>query len=158
MNEEKTYEWKSPVSFNSRSMAKVTEECLQELAYKFEREDGRRHYTRFMMVMPLPQMAYVFRFVLTSPCNVEIEYYDTRPTHASTITYMEIKGLTEGNIGHVKRLLFKVVEKLPREPWKFTIGQRLQHGYFMPEFRRAKKAWESIGVKSKGRAQRTLLI
>jgi hypothetical protein len=38
---------------------------------------------------------------------------------------------------------------MPREPWKFTKGQRLMHGALMPEFRKAKKAWEKIGVKTK---------
>jgi hypothetical protein len=61
--------------------------------------------------------------------------------------YIEIDSVNNENIKDIQKMLKLMVKKLPREPWKFTKGQRLMHGAIMPEFRRAKKAWEKIGVK-----------
>ena len=143
------YKWKSPISFSAESLAKVLREILEELDYGFKRDKVEKYYDKVYVVVPLFRFAYAFRFIIEKPSKFTIDLYDTQPTHSSVMTYIEIDSVNQENIKDIQKILKLMVKKLPREPWKFTKGQRLMHGAMMPEFRRAKKAWEKIGVKSK---------
>jgi hypothetical protein len=143
------YKWISPVSFGSESLAKVMREVLEELDYKFKRDQVQKHYDRFYVVIPMFRFAYAFRFIVTEPSEFTVDMYDTQPTHSSVMPYLEIDSVTDENIKDIRKVLKLIVKKLPREPWKFTKGQRLMHGAIMPEFRKAKKAWMKIGILNK---------
>jgi hypothetical protein len=140
------YKWVSPISFGSESLAKLLREVLEELDYKFKRDKVEKHYDRFYVIMPMLRFAYAFRFLVEEPSEYVVDFYDTQPTHASVMPYIEIDSVTEKNIEDIQKMLKLMVKKLPREPWKFTKGQRIMHGALMPEFRNAKKAWKKIGV------------
>ncbi|UCF07627.1 MAG: hypothetical protein JSW28_08265 [Thermoplasmata archaeon] len=143
------YKWKSPISFSCEGVAKVLREVLEELGYEFKRDKVQKHYDKTMVIVPLLRFAYAFRFIVEEPSEFIVDVYDTQPTHSSVMPYMEIDPVNDKNIEDIQKMLRKVAEKLPREPWQFTLGQRLMHGALMPEFRRARKAWEKIGVKEK---------
>ncbi len=143
------YKWISPVSFGSESLAKLMREILDELEYKFKRDKVEKFYDKFYVIMPMFRFAYSFRFIVEKPSKFIVDMYDTQPTHSSVMPIMEIEFVTDENIVDIRTMLKLLVEKLPREPWKFTMGQRLMHGAIMPEFRKAKKAWERIGIKEK---------
>jgi hypothetical protein len=140
------YKWISPISFGSEGLAKLLREVLEELDYKFKRDKVEKHYDRFFVVMPMLRFAYAFRFMVEEPSEFVVDFYDTQPTHSSVMPYIEINYVTDKNIKDIQKMLELMVEKLPREPWKFTKGQRIMHGALMPEFRKAKKAWKKIGV------------
>lgn len=140
------YKWVSPVSTDSRAMAEFAREILESMSLEFERESSHRHYTKTSVIVPLPKFAYVFRFVVPSLDYLTLDFYDTKPTHGGHIYYMEADPVTEGNEENFKKILATLAEKTSRPPWKFTFTQRIQHGYFMPEFRRARKAWERMGI------------
>lgn len=143
------YKWKSPVSFGAEGLAKLLREILEELDYEFKRDKVEKYYDKVYVVVPLFRWAYAFRFIIKKPSEFVVDVYDTQPTHSSVMPYVEIDSVNDKNIEDIQKMLQLVVEKLPREPWKFTRGQRLMHGALMPEFRKAKKAWEKIGVKVK---------
>lgn len=143
------YKWKSPISFSSDGVAKVLRETLEELDYKYARDKVQKYYDKTFVVVPMFRFAYAFRFIVEEPSEFTLDVYDTQPTHSSVIPYMEIDPVKNDNFDDIRKMLTLFAGKLPREPWKFTIGQRLMHGAIMPEFRRAKKAWEKIGVKKK---------
>lgn len=143
------YKWKSPISFSSEGVAKVIREVLVELDYTFKRDRVQKYYDKTFVVVPMFRFAYAFRFVIKKPSEFTLDVYDTQPTHSSIIPYMEIDTVNNENFEDIRRMLALLTKKLPREPWKFTVGQRLMHGAIMPEFRRARKAWEKIGVKEK---------
>jgi hypothetical protein len=147
--EEQTFEWKSPISYSANALAPVLAEGLDELGYKYERDKSDKHYSKFMIIMPMPKFAYVYRFIVKEPSCFTIDAYDTQPKHAGVMPYIEITGITEGNAGDVKTVLAKLIEKLPRKPWKFTTGQRLMYGYLSLDFSKAKKQWKRIGLYSK---------
>lgn len=140
------YKWISPVSFSSEGLAKILREVLEELAFKFKRDKVEKPFDKFYVVMPILRFAYAFRFIVEDPSKFTIDLYDTQPTHSSTMPYIEIDSVNNDNIKDIRKILKLMVEKLPREPWKFTKGQRIMHGALMPEFRKAKNAWKKIGV------------
>jgi hypothetical protein len=140
------YKWKSPISFSSEGLAKLLREILKELDFKFKRDKVEKHYDRFFVVMPMLRFAYSFRFIVEEPSEFTVDLYDTQPTHSSVMPFIEIDSVTNENIEDIRKILNLMVEKLPREPWKFTKGQRIMHGALMPEFRKAKSAWKKIGV------------
>jgi len=143
------YKWKSPISFTAEGVAKVLREVLVELDYTFVRDKVQKYYDRTYVVVPMFRFAYAFRFIVQVPSEFTLDVYDTQPTHSSVIPYIEIDPVNNDNHEDVRKMLALLTKKLPREPWKFTVGQRLMHGAIMPEFRKAKKAWEKIGVKKK---------
>ncbi|UCE74706.1 MAG: hypothetical protein JSV56_03120 [Methanomassiliicoccales archaeon] len=143
------YKWISPISYSSEGLAKLLREILEELDYKFQRDKVEKFYDKFYVIIPLFRFAYAFRFIITEPSEFIVDVYDTQPTHSSVMPYIEIDSVNDENIEDIQKMLTLMVEKMPREPWKFTKGQRLMHGALMPEFRKARKAWEKIGVKIK---------
>lgn len=143
------YKWTSPISFSSESLAKLLREILEELGYEFKRDNVQKYFDKTFIIVPLMRFSYAFRFIIEKPSEFTVDLYDTQPTHSSVIPYIEIDSVNNKNIKDIQKMLKLIVKKLPREPWKFTKGQRFMHGAIMPEFRRAKKAWEKIGVKSK---------
>lgn len=143
------YKWISPISFNSESLAKILREVLEELGYEFKRDSIQKHFDKTYIIVPLLRFAYTFRFIVEKPSEFTVDLYDTQPTHSSVMPYIEIDSVTDENIKDIRKMLRLLAKKLPREPWKFTLGQRFMHGALMPEFRKARKAWEKIGVKKK---------
>jgi len=133
--------WESPMAFKAQDMADLVHKVLDRLGYKYERETGKKHYTKLYVIMPTPQYAYVFRYLISEPIELKIDLYDTQPTHASLMPFIEIEGITDDNINQVRAILNELRKDLPRDPWLFTMGQKFQHGFLMPEFRRARKAW-----------------
>jgi hypothetical protein len=144
-----SYHWKSPISYDSESCAKIMRKVLDELDYEFERSKTEKAYDKTWVVVPLLRISYAFRFNVSEPAEFTVDFYDTRPTHSSLMPYIEIDEVNNDNLEYIQKALSLMVKELPREPWKFTSKQRLMHGALMPEFRRAKKAWEKIGVKKK---------
>lgn len=141
--------WISPISFSSEGLAKIMREILDELGYEFKRDNVQKQFDKVYVIVPLMRFSYAFRFIVEKPSEFVVDLYDTQPTHSSTIPYIEIDPVNDENIKDIQKMLRLMVKKLPREPWKFTKGQRLMHGALMPEFRKARKAWERIGVKVK---------
>jgi len=141
------HKWTSPISFSSEGLAKILREILDELGYEFKRDNVQKQFDKVFMVVPLMRFSYAYRFIVEKPSEFIVDLYDTQPTHSSVIPYIEIDSVNEENIKDIQKMLRLMVKKLPREPWKFTKGQRLMHGAIMPEFRKARKAWERIGVK-----------
>ena len=141
--------WISPISFSSEGLAKIMREILDELGYEFKRDNVQKQFDKVYVIVPLMRFSYAFRFIVEKPSEFIVDLYDTQPTHSSTMPYIEIDPVNNENIKDIQKMLRLMVKKLPREPWKFTKGQRLMHGAIMPEFRKARKAWERIGVKVK---------
>lgn len=139
--------WKSPVSFNAQTMAKALRLSLEELDFKFTRDTSHKHYSKMMIIMPMPKFAYVYRFIVEEPSEFVIDTYDTIPTHSGVMPYMEIDKVDDKNIKDIQKVLKGVVKQLPREPWKFKFMQKIQHGLLIPEYRRARKAWKKLGLK-----------
>ncbi|MCK4718121.1 MAG: hypothetical protein KAT70_05575 [Thermoplasmata archaeon] len=140
--------WKSPVSYKAQDMATLLRRAMDKFGWEYEREGGEMVYDKIMVIMPMMRVAHIYRFVVGKPLEITIDTYDTRPTHSSYIPWMVIKGMEHTDILEVKRLTDLVLTQLPRPPWIFTTTQRVNHGYLMPEFNKAKRAWKLLGYDS----------
>ncbi|MBA3044126.1 hypothetical protein FP804_03210 [archaeon] len=136
-----------PISFNARSTSAALREVLKELKFKFERETTQKHYTRMMVVMPMPKFAYAFRFVVKEPSEFVMDLYDAKMTHSGVMHFIEIDGVNKENANDIRKVLNGLVKKLPRKPWKFTLGQRFQYAFLAPEIVTAKRKWRKLGIE-----------
>lgn len=139
-------DWKSAITFTSDELSPFIRTALEELNFKFKRETTQKYYTQLLVLFSVPKLAYVFRFVVESP-SFTIDIYDTKYTHAGGISYIEIHNFDEISKKDVERFLKKLVEKLPRKPWKFTLNQRFLCGFLTPEFLFARRQWKKMKVK-----------
>ena len=80
-------EWKSAVCYNSKNMAKITRETLDELGFEYERERSYKSYSKLMVVLPLPKFSYIFQFKISEPAQFIINIYDTKPTHSGDLHF-----------------------------------------------------------------------
>jgi 8-oxo-dGTP pyrophosphatase MutT (NUDIX family) len=138
--------WVASVCYDAKSIAAVLREVLEELGFVFSREKSEKHYTKVMLVVPLPRFAYVFRFRITKPSEFTIDLYDTYPTHGGVLHFIAVSGITESNMKDVRRVVQRVAAKLPRKPWKFFWGERLRSGILIPEYLKSRRAWNRMGV------------
>jgi len=145
--------WSSPVCFDAKSLSQLLRESLDAIGYKYERTQADKLYQQTLVLFPLPKTAYIYRFELKKPVKVWIDLYDTKPSHAGIIPYMDIQGLTIDKIPPLKVLFDELLKKLPRPPWEFTIGQKFQHGLLIPEWGKAKRAWRHLGYDVKKSAR-----
>ena len=138
--------WSSPVSYEAKEFAKLIRESLESLNYVFIRDHTRKIYDRFVVIIPMIGGAHVYRYTVEYPSRFVVQTYDTHPnTKAGLMPLVEIDPVNEENFEDIKLLLSKVVSKVDRPPWEFTHTQRLMVGYFLPEFRKARKAWAEFG-------------
>jgi hypothetical protein len=135
------------VSYDAQSFSTLIRQSLDELEFKYTRKQADKMYTQTMILFPLPKSAYVYRFEIKWPVEIWIDLYDTKPSHAGIIPFMDIHGVTPKKLDAIRDLFEHVIKKVPRPPWQFTIGQRLQHGLLIPEWGRAKKAWRKLGFR-----------
>jgi len=139
-------EWKSISCFDSKTNAKNLRETLDDLEMEYSRDKDEKHYNRLMVVIPLPQFAYVFKFIVKNP-DFEIWLYDSRPTHSGIYHHVEVKYLSRSNIKAVKKVLRAWAKNQKRKPYKFLLYDRIRTGIILPEFLVAKRKWRQMGVK-----------
>jgi hypothetical protein len=138
--------WRSAISFDATSTATLLRKVLSGLKLDFKRERSERSYSQLYAILPFPRVAYVFRFKIASPGPLMIDIYETHPATYGPLGFMEIPNLDDGNIEQARRILRALVKELPRPPWKFTAGQRVQHGLMNPDILKARRNWRAIGI------------
>jgi hypothetical protein len=138
--------WRAAICYNARSIAGLLRESLDELKFDYTRDKSEKHFTRLVVIVPLPQLSYVFQFKVNKPSEFIINTYDVRPTHSGEVHFIELQGLNEDNLNDARAVLKQMVEKLPRKPWKFFWAERLRYGIIMPEYMEAKSTWYSMGI------------
>ena len=60
------------------------------------------------------------------------------------VSFLKVDDYRDEDIGQVQRLLREVVERLPRRPWDFPLGQRLEAGLAIPEWGHSKRMWQRM--------------
>ena len=138
--------WRSSISFDAPSTATLMRGVLEGMDVDFKRERSERSYSQLYAILPFPRVAYVFRFNITSPAHLIIDIYETHPATYGPLGFMEIPDLDDQNIELARRILRALVKQLPRPPWKFTAGQRVQHGLMNTDILKARSNWRAIGI------------
>lgn len=95
----------------------------------------------------MPKFAYAFRFVVKKPSEFIMDLYDAKMTHSGIMHFIEIDDVNKKNINDIRKVLNGLVKKLPRKPWKFTLGQRFQYAFLAPEIVTAKRKWRKLGIE-----------
>lgn len=139
-------DWKSAITITSDEISPIIRGTLEELEYKFKRETTEKYYTQLLILFSVPKLAYVFRFIVEKPSSFIVDVYDTKYTHAGIISYIEVLNFDDVSKKDVEKFLKKLVNKLPRKPWKFTLNQRFLCGFLTPEFLIARKQWKKMGI------------
>jgi len=138
--------WETPMSNAVTDVAVALRESMEELGWSFERERSERIYSQFAIIMPMPRLAYVFRFRVTDPLpDVCFDALEMRLTHRGDISYLAVKDHHHPELPQVQALLRELVSRLPRRPWDFPLGQRLEAGLAIPEWSTSRKRWGEMG-------------
>ncbi len=139
-------EWSAITCYGAKENAKFIREALDDLGLKYHRDKDDKHYTRMMVVIPMPQFSYVFKFILEDT-GIEINIYDTRPTHSGIYHHIDVNYITRSNVKTAKKVLKTFSKKFERRPYQFFVYERLRTGFLLPEFLVAKRKWTQMGVK-----------
>ncbi len=145
--------WKAAVSVPSQEMARIARRTLNEMGYGFSRDRTYKNFTRFAVVIPIPEAAYTFRFWVEEPTPFVLDLYSTRPTHTGVVHFVEVHMIEDEE--DVRRFLRGLVERMPRLPWKFTFMDRFKYGFVVPEFVTARRKWRRMLEPPKRRSPRT---
>jgi hypothetical protein len=137
--------WETPMANKVTHVAVAMRETMEAMDWEFLREKSERMYTRFSVILPFPKVAYVFRFRVTDPLDdVKFDTWEMRMTHRGDISFMSIDNYTFEDTSVIKDLLHDLVDRLPRRPWDFPFGQRMEAGYALPEWNKAKQMWKKM--------------
>jgi 8-oxo-dGTP pyrophosphatase MutT (NUDIX family) len=137
--------WETPMANDVIHVAVALREAMEELGWRFSREETERLYSRFSVLLPWPKVAYVFRFRVLEPLeDVTFDTWEMRLTHRGDISFLKVDDYLYEDVGLVQRLLRELVERLPRRPWDFPLGQRLEAGLVIPEWGQAKRMWQRM--------------
>jgi hypothetical protein len=144
--EAKRQTWETPMANKVTDVAIALREAMEEFGWEFEREKSERIYSRFSVILPMPKVAYVFRFVVRTPLDdVVFDTWEMRMTHRGDISYLYIDNYIYDDLGTIRELLQELVERLPRRPWHFPLGQRMEAGLVIPEWSLSRKMWQEMG-------------
>ncbi len=138
--------WKAALCADASTTAGLIRESLDELGYKYTRDMAHKPFTKFMVIMPWPQFAYVFQFRVRFPGSFIVNAYDTQPTTAGKVHLLEVNGIDGTNMKAVVRLMRTFRRKLGRRPWDFDRGERMRTGYMLGEFTSSERRWHALGV------------
>jgi len=130
---------KLPICFESKSSATVFRSLLDEMGYKYKRTNVNRSYSAVAIVIAIERIAMVYRYEIEE-LSATIDIWEERP-NSGNVTYIEIRG---GERKMIKNVLTRFSEKLPRKPWKYTIGQKLRNGWFSQGITGAKNSWMKV--------------
>ena len=131
----------------AKDLSVLARKVLEELEYEFVRKTSTKSFSKVVFVLAIPKFSYVFEFRVKKPVEFCIKIYDQKPTPSADVHFLEIERLTKENIPEVKKFISSLAARLPREPWKFSLGERFRYGFAAPEYVTAKKKWKLMGVK-----------
>tara|TARA_B100000029_G_scaffold507474_1_gene592166 strand:- start:106 stop:510 length:405 start_codon:yes stop_codon:yes gene_type:complete len=131
---------KLPLCFDAGSAASVFRQVLDDMDLSYSRKDGTRSYTRFAAVVSLEQSAFSYTYILNNP-NIKFEIWSEVPGLSGNITYL---GFNADSNPHLQKILQNYISTLPRNPWNFSLSQKLRNGFLSPGIYGAKKKWKEF--------------
>jgi hypothetical protein len=138
--------WRAAVCRDSPNVSKAIRKVIDNMGWEYERDRSHHNFSRLMLFITMPQMSYVFQFLVRDPVEIVINCYDERPTHASDIHYLEIKGLTKRNAPMVRKMLQGFVDELGMRPYDFHWKERFRAGLLARPHMEARREWSRWGI------------
>lgn len=142
--------WESPVNVGVLDSAGAVRTALEELGMPFERKKSTRLYSKFSIVMMVPQGAYVFQFRLKGETKMLVDTWQTQQSTSTDITWLRVEDYRADEEEFVRKFLDLYRKAVGKDPWRFSFRERSRAGALLPEFRRARKAWEAFGFETGG--------
>jgi hypothetical protein len=137
--------WESPMANKVTDIAIALREAMEELGWEFTRDRSERIYSRFSVILPMAKVAYVFRFKVSHPLpDVKIDTWEMRMTHKGDISFMSVIDYRFEDLDIIHQLLSEMIKRLPRRPWDFPLGQRMETGLALPEWGNARRMWQQM--------------
>jgi len=137
--------WETPMANAVTDVAVALRESFEELGWEFSREKGEKIYSRFAVILPLAKVAYVFRFRVHAPLDdVKFDAWEMRMTHRGDISFLAVDDYRFEDLDLIHQLLSEVVQRLPRRPWDFPLGQRMEAGLALPEWGNSRRMWQQM--------------
>ena len=131
---------KLPLCFEASSAASVFRQVLEDMDLVYSRQNGTRRYTRFAAIVALEQSAFSYKYIVDDP-SINFEIWSEVPSLSGSITYLGVDGDSKSEFQNILR---NYVNALPRNPWKFTLFQKLRNGPLSPGIYGAKKKWKEV--------------
>jgi len=138
--------WRAAVCTDSPNISKAMRRALDGLGWEYERDRSHHNFSKLMFFITMPQMSYVFQFLVRDPIEIVVNCYDERPTHAAEVHYLEIKGLSGKNARKVRELLQRFAEEMGRKPYDFHWKERFRAGILARPHLEARREWSRWGV------------
>ena len=143
---ELTYE----VSTSPIENIKAMRNLVSENGWEMRRHEGSRLVDRFAIIMPMTQSARTLGIeVLDGPLQ-GLELHSWAETKGSSgainMAAWTIPGGQENT--EAMDLIRNWALSLPRCPWKWTFGERSKIGYLLPVWRRSRRAFRKLGLKT----------
>ncbi|HWG89491.1 MAG TPA: hypothetical protein VNZ52_01455 [Candidatus Thermoplasmatota archaeon] len=136
--------WRAAVAYDADSTARLLEEALKALGYRWSRDVGARAADSTLLLLSMPRTVATHRFRVTAPADFVVEVYDTEPSPGALLPELEVLGVLPGSEPQVRALLAEVGKRAPRAPWRFSFRQRLAVGLLHPAFGDARRAWRAV--------------
>ena len=137
-----------PVSITPTDAIRALREIGESRGWEMRRVQESRMVHRWAIVVPISRQARVLGLVVEDgeAAGLSIRSWSYVPGSAgrlSTVSF-EVPRQMEGE--NWTSLLREWSDSLPRCPWKWSFGERSMIGYFLPEFRRSRTAFQGEGI------------
>lgn len=129
---------------------KAFREIISESGWSFSRHEGSRLVDRFAIIMPMAQSARTLGLQVMDGPLQGLEMHSWAETKGSAGAINVTAWIIPGGQGNNEAmdLIREWALSLPRCPWKWSFGERSKIGYLLPVFRRSRKAFAKLGLKS----------
>ena len=122
----------------------------EENEWEIESQHGSRLVDRFAIIMPMAQNARTIGIIIHTGPMQGLEMHSWAETKGSAGAINVTAWIIPGGQGNNEAmdLIREWALTLPRCPWKWSFGERSKIGYLLPVFRRSRKAFAKLGLKS----------
>jgi hypothetical protein len=138
--------WKAAVCVDSPNISRAVRRSLDDLGWDYDRDRSVHNFSKLILFITLPQMSYVFQFLVRAPIEIVINCYDERPSYAGDIHFIEIKGITEENVPRVRKFLNIFARHLGKKPYEIGWKERFRAGLLARPHLTARREWSRWGI------------
>ncbi len=135
----------SPIE-NTKSLREI----LSAKGWELSAHQGSRLVDRFAIIMPIAQSARTLGLEIIDGPLKGLEMHSWAETRGSAGSINIVAWTIPGGMGNTEAIevIREWAYSLSRCPWKWTFGERSKIGYFLPVFRRSRKAFKKIGLQN----------
>ena len=130
------------------TLVRAFRETILEQDWDYQRVEGSKMVHRWAIIMPLVNAAKTLGIRITSGPFKGMEMISWSHVEGSSGAVHYISCMIPNTIDeeNTRCIMEHWISKLPREPWKWTFRERSTLGYFLPTYKRSRKAFSLMGI------------